>query len=340
MSMTSTFVSTARLALGGMQHAVRGRTPDAAYQSLIRLFCRTGGTSSDRLSQLISLANPPYALPDAKGVLGDFDASALERITEDIDERGYHVFDKRLPDDVCDELFRFASTTRCMVRPMTQAGGAAKPVVVDVYDPSKPLGNRYDFLGEDVINNTSVQQLMGDRSFVAVAQSYLRCKPLLDVMAMWWNAAFSDQPDSEAAQYYHFDMDRIKWLKFFIYLTDVTPNSGPHRFIEGSHRTGGIPSKLLDKGYSRLTDEEVSANYSADKFIQFIAPRGTVIAEDTRGLHKAQHVRKGHRLMLQLQFSNSLFGGYYPPERIARVTDPGLADMIRRYPRMYSNYVE
>jgi hypothetical protein len=135
-------------------------------------------------------------------------------------------------------------------------------------------------------------------------------------------------------------MDRIKWLKFFVYLTDVGPDNGPHSFVEGSHRSGEVPASLLQKGYSRLTDDEVGATFSSDRFVEFVAPRGTVIAEDTRGLHKGKHVTRGDRLIFQMQFSNSLFGGDYPPSRIAEVNNEGLAEMINRFPRLYSNYVK
>ena len=310
MAVTSTLFSTARLALGGMAHMTRGRTPDAAYQSLISLFCQTGGTSSDWLSQMISLTSPPYVLPDARGVAGDLDDATLKNITATLDDRGYYVFEKRLPQDLCDELVKFARTTRCSVRPLSQPGAGVKPIVVNSYDPANPLGNRYDLFGEDLINNASVQRLMADHSLVAVAQSYLRCRPVFDVISMWWHTAFLNHPDEQAAQFYHFDMDRIKWLKFFIYLTDVGTDNGPHCFVEGSHRTGGIEAGLA-KGYARLTDYDVEHYYPPSRIIQFIAPRGTIIAEDTRGLHKGMHVRQGDRLMLQLQFSNSLYGGTY-----------------------------
>jgi hypothetical protein len=179
---------------------------------------------------------------------------------------------------------------------------------------------------------------MADRSFIAVAQNYLQAQPIVDVVAMWWNV-MSPRPDKEAAQYWHFDMDRIKWLKFFVYLTDVGPENGPHSFVAGSHRSGGIPASLLKKGYARLTDEEVGSNYSVDRFVEFTAPRGTVIAEDTRGLHKGKHITKGDRLIFQMQFSNSLFGGEYPVSRIGELKNTDLAGMVARFPRMYSNYV-
>jgi ectoine hydroxylase-related dioxygenase (phytanoyl-CoA dioxygenase family) len=188
-----------------------------------------------------------------------------------------------------------------------------------------------------LIDDPLIQRLMADRSIIAVAQNYLQSRPIMDIVALWWNVA-SAQPDKVAAQYWHFDMDRIKWLKFFVYLTDVGPDNGPHSFVEGSHCTGGITPSLLEKGYARLTDEEVSRQYPVDKVVEFTAPRGTIIAEDTRGLHKGKHVLKGDRLMFQLQFSNSLFGGEYPKSTFSQVHDAQLRQMISAYPRLYSNF--
>jgi hypothetical protein len=95
----------------------------------------------------------------------------------------------------------------------------------------------------------------------------------------------------------------------------------------------------LAKGYARLTDHEVQDHYSAEDFIEFTGPRGTILAEDTRGLHKGKHVQRGHRLVLQIQFSNSLFGATYARTRIREMHDPRLTSMVERFPRVYSNYV-
>jgi Phytanoyl-CoA dioxygenase (PhyH) len=241
-----------------------------------------------------------------------------------------------LPDDLCEKLLEFATTRPCVQ--LNKDGQTSGEVGLPRFPRENPEAVRYDLPEQLSIEEPLIQGLMADRSIISVAQNYLECRPILDIVAMWWNAA-SAQPDKVAAQYWHFDMDRIKWLKFFVYLTDVGPDNGPHSFVAGSHRTGGIASALLQKGYARLTDEEVTGEYSADKFVEFTAPRGTVIAEDTRGLHKGKHVIEGDRLMLQLQFSNSLFGGEYPKRKIGRVDNPALAEMISAYPRLYSNYV-
>ncbi|SHL53997.1 Phytanoyl-CoA dioxygenase (PhyH) [Bradyrhizobium lablabi] len=284
---------------------------------------------------MLAMLKRPYPLVDHNGVLGHLSTDDVDAIGADLSLRGYHVFMQRLSDDLCDRLLEFALAAPCARRQMD--GEATTESAAARYPREKPDAVLYDFREQDLINNGLIQNLMADRSIIAVAQNYLSAQPIVDVVAMWWSAA-SELPDKQAAQYWHFDMDRIKWLKFFVYLTDVGPENGPHSFVEGSHRRGGISKSLLQKGYSRLTDEEVSANYSPDKFIEFTAPRGTVIAEDTRGLHKGKHVTKRDRLVLQLQFSNSLFGGDYPKCTIRNPSSPQLVEMMANYPRLYSHY--
>jgi ectoine hydroxylase-related dioxygenase (phytanoyl-CoA dioxygenase family) len=161
---------------------------------------------------------------------------------------------------------------------------------------------------------------------------------VLDIVDMWWHTAFSRDPDKSAAQYYHFDMDRVKWLKFFFCITDVTPETGPHCFVAGSHRRGATPNALLKQGYARLSDGDVRSHFSDDKFVEFVAPRGTIIAEDTRGLHKGKHVVHGDRLMFEIEFANSLFGGALPNERLQSVRSEKLAAVVEQYPRVYELY--
>lgn len=330
---------TGQLLLGAIAFAATGKTPDYAYQSMIRLFCMSAGRSNDVLSNALEMVHPKYKIEKAEGVLGNLGESELQRIASAIATRGYYVFPQQLPNALCDRLLDFALESECLASPTDLDPPGTPARRMPRYERESPTAVRYDFDAQLVIENADVQQLMADASLLALAQCYLGCRPVLDVMTMWWNTAYSEQPDRIAAQFYHFDMDRIKWLKVFIYLTDVGSQSGPHCFIAGSHRTGGIPPHLLRQGYTRLTDQEVGGFYLPDDFVEFTATRGTIIFEDTRGLHKGQHVQREDRLMLQLQFSNSLFGGDYPPVRVARIAHPPLDEMARRYPRLYRNYL-
>lgn len=340
MSAISQTAAWVRLGMGALEHAVSGKTPPEAYQALIRLFCVTGGRSSDSLSRWVARARPPLSLGGAGGVLGLLSPAELGAVTDDLQTRGYHVFKQRLPEDVCERLLDFGLDQPSVVRP-DESEVATAQGTNRAYrgDRSAPKGIRYDVPVQDLLANNDVQDLLADTSILAVAQAYLGSRPMADVLSMWWHTALSDKPSAAAAQYYHFDMDRIKWLKFFIYLTDVGTDNGPHSFVAGSHRTDGIPRALLSKGYARLTDEEVLQHYRPEDIIEFTGPRGTILAEDTRGLHKGKHVGAGDRLILQLQFSNSLFGGSYPKASFPAATTTNLAQALNRHPEVYKNFM-
>lgn len=313
-----------------------GRTPEAALQAMIWLFCTSGGRFNDWMSRRIAKQRPPLALPDTAGVLGNLDAAQRSALGERLRRDGVVVFPSALPAEVCDRLQAFAARTPATIRPMD--GQSADVTRQALYEPDNLQAVRYDYQPSDLLDQAEVQDLLADPSLLALVQDYLGCEPLADVLGMWWHTAFHDHPDSKAAQFFHFDMDRFQWLKVFIYLTDVGPDNGPHAFVRGSHRTGGIPPHILERGYVRLTDEEVAATYPAEDILAFTAPRGSIIVEDTRGLHKGVHVRDGARLILQLQFSNSLFGTNYAPARMRQVSSPRMQQMLARAPAIYRQY--
>jgi ectoine hydroxylase-related dioxygenase (phytanoyl-CoA dioxygenase family) len=333
MTALRSLFDAACLAFGLIVFFISGKTPALAYQALVRLFCRTGGLSNDLLSEVMRKLDDGPRPPAPRGELGIAGADA-KKVAEQLRADGYFVFPARLPDAVCDRLLGAALSTPAQIRSAQgqSAGGRAR------YDRAKPQAVRYDFDTADVLALDDVQELMMNPALLSVASEYLGTTPVADVVSMWWHTAHSDQPDEDAGQLYHFDMDRIQWLKFFVYLTDVNAESGPHCFIRGSHRTNGIPRELLAKGYARLSDEEVLRYYRREDLRQVVAPRGTIIAEDSRGLHKGLPVRRGDRLMLQIQFSNSLFGGWYPRARM-RDVKPALSAMAKAYPKIYANYL-
>jgi hypothetical protein len=327
-----------RLLIGFAVYLATKKTPTFAYYSMVGLFCLTRGRSNDLLSKLIGLVRRPYSFTRAEGILGDMAAKTVnEPIVAQLRSRGFYVFESCLPEKLCDSLLQYALSHPCKTRIMD---GDKKPRSIEViYPRDRPAAVRYDFETLQLLENEDVQKLLADLSFGALAQEYLGARPTIDVLAMWWHTAYSQIPDSEAAQYFHFDMDRPKWLKYFIYLTDVTTASGPHSFVAGSHRTGGIPDHLLRKGYSRLMDEEVTGVFKAEDIIEFTGARGTIIAEDTRGLHKGKHVETGDRLVLQIQFSNSLFGATHLSTRMDGHVSRELGEQAARFPGLYAAYL-
>jgi len=331
-------IYTCLLVMGLAAYFVSKRTPSFAYQSMIRLFCITRGRSNDWLSGAIGLIKRRYLLRSRRGVLGDMADPALRgEVVEALREHGFYIFNQRLASDMCDRLLNYATTQPCQM--CATDSQAVTDSAASVYRRGAPQAIRYEFKPAELLENTDIQQLLADPSFISVAQDYLGSRPIIDVLSMWWLTDYSDRPDARAAQYFHFDMDRPKWLKFFIYLTDVELTNGPHGFVRGSQRTGAIPYNILKKGYARLTDDEVKAAFGLDAIRTIVAPRGTIIVEDTRGLHKGNQVMAGDRLMLQIQYSNSLFGARYPKTSLRGPMIQDLKELTQAFPGIYSAYL-
>lgn len=327
-------VADAAYLLGGLAYyRLRRATPERSYQGMVRLFCRTAGRTNDLISRGVSALRPPEPLARHDGVLGTLTDEKRRSIADALERDGYYVFDQRLPEAVCDRLLHLGQRTPAVAQGAGENGDATL-----VIDRAAPRAVRYELSAEDLLVDPDVQALMADWSLLTVAQDYLRAAPIYDIVTMWWHTAFKDAPDARAAQLYHFDMDRPRWLKFFFYLTDVGPDNGPHCFIRGSHRTGGIAKELLSRGYARLDDDDVARHYAPEDHIRFTGKRGTIIAEDTRGLHKGQHVVRGDRLIFQLELTNTLFGG----KLIRTPLRPPLIDELRArmeaHPRIFSAF--
>lgn len=322
---------------GTWRYSQTRHTPESAYQSMIWLFCTTQGKFNDLISKLLAIWRPKVDLPSTHGVLGKMEHQHVDLLVNRLRNDGFIIFPNQLPTDMCDRLLNFATSTPAAVRPMDHEEKLCEPRLA-LFNPEKPLAVRYDFNTNDLLAQSDVQALLADVSLIKVIQEYLGCQPSADVLSMWWHTSFHDRPDAEAAQFFHFDMDRIKWLKVFIYLTDVGTTNGPHSFVRGSHRSGSIPYNILRRGYVRLSDEEIAENFPKDDILSFTAPRGSIIIEDTRGLHKGVNVQGTPRLILQLQFSNSLFGTNYPPAKLGDIKSSKLKELIKHAPDIYRQY--
>lgn len=105
-------------------------------------------------------------------------------------------------------------------------------------------------------------------------------------------------------------------LKAFIFFSDCKITNGPHEYISGSI------SDLTVSGKPYYTDEEVDSVYppNSKNRIQSVVKAGTVILEDTRGLHRATIPEEGFRdlgfaVFLPLsKFSNPLAPMYSIPK--------------------------
>jgi hypothetical protein len=138
-------------------------------------------------------------------------------------------------------------------------------------------------------------ELMNSPQSLQVATEYLRCRPTISSVRIDYSFPGSSTP--EDVQRFHRDHDDWAFLKFFLYLTDVDALSGPHEFVQGSHRKS---ERLSAEFYP---DAEVDRRFGLRNVLRIIGPRGTGFYEDTWGVHKGAIPTDRPRLMFQVQYS-------------------------------------
>ena len=291
---------------GAIRFALTGTNSNQAHLSLRYLFVFTNGKSNDFASAIITFFSPKYAKVKADGILGHLSDQEIYEIVKDLQTTGYHVFDTKLNPNQLADLVNFAKTT-----PVSYLEYDKKYITYSkekvIFDSENPVSPRFQFTNSELLKNATVQDLAFDQSLLRIANSFLNTKPVLDIVSMWWSVPFGKEAEDRAAQKYHFDMDRLKFMKFFFYLTDVNTNTGPHCYVKGSSKN--IPKPILLE--RRIEDFEMAKNYPSEDIVELTAPKGSIIAVDTRGFHKGKSLSEGNRLLLQFQFSNSVFGAPY-----------------------------
>ncbi|MEZ4846850.1 MAG: phytanoyl-CoA dioxygenase family protein [Bdellovibrionota bacterium] len=237
-----------------------------------------------------------------------FSSLTAQQIADKIRMDGFYRFEHRLDEPIVDQIVSFAKSEPSRTRKeyfSTATSSTGKVTYEEMNHIDSP---RFDFDQLDMCKSKEILELIFDLSFCNIAQEYFGSTPIMDLFAMWWSKPCENKSlQSYAAQMFHYDMDRIKFLKFFVYLTDVTPDTGPHCFVRGSHND--LKKNLRRDG--RFDDIDIEHAYGKNAIVELCAPKGTIFAVDTRGLHKGVSLKYGQRLMLQLMYANSTFGQDY-----------------------------
>jgi hypothetical protein len=303
-----------------------GQTPSVGYTAMRKLYGNEDPSLFERLADLADLgAGSAPADPDgAVGLVAD-----REHVVETLRRDGFCVLAERLSPQDCDELEAAALEARCSV-----VGTGGREPGRRRFDPGDPGGIRFDVDEADVVDVPAAQRLIADPSLFAVASEYLGTEPVQDLVAMWWSAAApsSDVATSAAAQQFHFDLDRLRFVKVFVFLTDVTEQTGPHVYVRGTHRQK--PTILRRDG--RHADELVH-RLLHDDVVSITGPRGTVFLADTAGLHKGLPLEAGRRLVFQTEYASSLFGAPFNRVEVRRPTAP-LEAMVRAHPHSFARF--
>jgi hypothetical protein len=180
-------------------------------------------------------------------------------------------------------------------------------------EESRKINNpvRLDYYIDSILENSpEIQSIAKSPYFLKIAESFLGVPPRLDSVTSWRTFPLSSDlsPSSKGAQLFHYDLDRLSWIKIFIYLTDVDENSGPHWYVEGSHIPEKKRSNILKRGYVRVEDEELEFVYGKNKIKKVTGSAGTILYGNTLAFHKGESPRSSERLILELQYTANNYG--------------------------------
>ena len=153
-----------------------------------------------------------------------------------------------------------------------------------------------------------VDRISRNATIVAIAKEYLGAEPILWLTRLRWSFASTDNAvnfhtsvKTKTSEYnfynFHYDTHDFKSLTVFVYLTDVSLDSGPHMIIPGTHKN----KTLKSLAHIYLTDD-VAQKLFPDKIKAVLGTKGLVFIEDISGYHKAAVCNKENRLLLSIDY--------------------------------------
>lgn len=148
---------------------------------------------------------------------------------------------------------------------------------------------------QDILLAPYLLSIANRPDILAIVQGLLGCKPTLGYVATWWS--YHTDKGAQQAEHFHRDVDDWRFVKLFIYLSDVGANNGPHIYVRHSSKSPAL------RQIRRFTDEEVMAIFGGDRVMKLVGRAGEGFLEDTFGIHKGQPVAEGTRLVFQAVYS-------------------------------------
>jgi len=285
--------------IGYVWYLITGSTLKYSYIAMRKLFYLTEGSNNKVKSERISKKQVNQYKFDIKKKeeLVKLDHEDIDSVVNKVNEAGFYIFKNKVDSKVVEDLVSFSEKTKAKLMPY-------KSEKYVLYDAENPLAVKYQYQENDLMSSDVVQRIVTEEILLKIAQQFLKSNPILDLVSMWRSTSINKDANAKIAQLYHYDMDRLKFLKFFIYLSDVDTDNGPHCYVKGSNSK--ISIDLASDG--RYTDEEIEKIYGKENMLELCAEKGTLMVVDTSGIHKGKLLNKNDRLIFQIEFTNSLFG--------------------------------
>ena len=169
---------------------------------------------------------------------------------------------------------------------------------------------RMDVVKSELLSNKVVTNFVTDKKWIKIVKKIINVEPKLIDVTSWYTLPHKKELDLNkySAQIWHRDVDKIRDLKIFIYLSDVVSlDKGPFEILINSHRMSLDKLRYENKNNFRISDDKIK-NKNIYLKHSFLGEKGTNFIVDTRCLHRGGVVKNEFRQVIELYFSNSSFG--------------------------------
>jgi len=202
----------------------------------------------------------------------------------------------------------------------------APRTLADFWDPEGPRFlldqvpasvNVADYTTEAVIHAPHLRDISIGQKVFPVVSNYLGVPPTIPYLLSWWSLHNRDQ--ARDAQLFHVDSHDFKWVKLFVYLTDVDADAGPHVMVRGSHDRALRNERLaMLNNYDpeaaqalrttfrqgeRFDDDHVAALFGTESFMSLEGRAGEAFLVDTAAIHKGLLPEKRDRLVFEALYT-------------------------------------
>jgi hypothetical protein len=194
-------------------------------------------------------------------------------------------------------------------------------------------------------------ELANEPRLLQIAERYLGCPPTIYSFNAWWSFPQSGS-ELRGTQHLHRDLDDLRFLTLFVYLTPVTEANGPHRYIRHSHDKAKLAGALTARGWqagdidlvteplfrsTALEFTDIADTLLGDLEMLWTGPAGAAVLADTYGLHMGRPPVDGARLIAWVRYglgpNRHSFGGgdgRYAAQVRARIPQTERARYVNR----------
>ena len=152
----------------------------------------------------------------------------------------------------------------------------------------------------DLKSESKIKKFLLSDEILKIVSNYLNCNKISVSAAFFISnpLRINREEQFSNAQYFHWDNDFKKFLKLYIYLTDVDEESGPHVFIKKTHKFKHSNHRLC----RLFSDESIKNCYEKEDVVHFHGESGSAFFVDSYGLHKGETPKNKSRILLNVHY--------------------------------------